>query len=244
MKTPRLLSFLTVLSTVMLPATWAKGQDSLRMTCFVHGPDMMTLEFLREDGEARDIEIIGGGNVSKWTVKIDGTDVTPEPQTLTNPGQVRLHDEDRITWKVEGFAHGLLFATKQEAEALFEFDTNEGQPLDDRARLPDFNWGTESFGPGTTLAVATVRPAVLDPDHTMPLVGAPDVDHVGVFIGVSENESFDEAYKKAVEAAVKALDDPNRTDEHYVFEVFKISGERGTIAGLSQLKVMILAEVK
>jgi hypothetical protein len=78
---------------------------------------------------------------------------------------VKVHAGDKITWKVEGGTHGVVFPTQADAEALLEFDTDEGQTLDDRTEITGFTWGTDkNFGGGTTLAVAKVRTVSDDSD--------------------------------------------------------------------------------
>jgi plastocyanin len=131
----------------------------LKLTCTVHGVANMTLQFEREAGAARVVEITGTTSGARWTVKVDGTDVTPATQTSASPGQVKLHADDKVTWTVTGSNHGIAFPTQAAAEAMFMFDASMGKPLGASTAKPGFTWGTGSFGPTTTLAVATVKPA-------------------------------------------------------------------------------------
>src|SRR5260221_91077 len=129
----------------------------LRMTCTEHGEDQMTLVFVRETGAGgRSIEIVGTGSTTLWTVTVDGTTVTPGTQTKASPGQVKVQAGDKITWKVGGTKHGIVFPTQGEAEALFSFDQNQGKPLGASTDVTGYKWGTAGFR-NTTLAVATVK---------------------------------------------------------------------------------------
>jgi plastocyanin len=119
----------------------------------------MTLEFVREAGAARMIDINGTNNTDRWTVTINGTDVTPPTQSLTNPGQVKVHVGDTVTWRVTGSNHGIVFPTQAAAEALFAFDAGQSKPLGASTAVTGFAWGTGAFDPTTTLAVATVKDA-------------------------------------------------------------------------------------
>jgi plastocyanin len=129
----------------------------LRMTCSVHGVANMTLQFERESRAVRKVEITGTSSGARWTVKVDGTDVTPATQTSASPGKVKLQDGDEVTWNVTGSNHGIVFPTQAEAEAVFAFDKTMGKPLGASTAKPGFTWGTGNFGATTTLAVATVK---------------------------------------------------------------------------------------
>ena len=131
---------------------------SLKTTCVIHGLANMNLVFVPETGAARTIEIVGTNTPAKWTVTIDGADATPATQTSASPGQVKVHAGDKITWKVTGSNHGIVFPTQAAAEQLFAFDTTQGQTLGTSTARVGFAWGTAGFGAGTTLAVATVKP--------------------------------------------------------------------------------------
>ena len=117
----------------------------------------MNLVFVPETGAARTIEIVGTNTPAKWTVTIDGADATPATQTSASPGQVKVHAGDKITWKVTGSNHGIVFPTQAAAEKLFAFDTAQGQTLGASSAKAGFTWGTNGFGAGKTLAVGTVK---------------------------------------------------------------------------------------
>jgi hypothetical protein len=134
----------------------AKG-DPLKMTCPEHGAANMTLEFVREDGPGRKVEITGNNSTTLWTVKIDDKDVTPGTQTDKKPGQVKLHVDDKITWKITGSTHGIVFPTQKDAEAMFDFDPKQGKPLGKSTAVTGFTWGTDKFSAADPLAVATVK---------------------------------------------------------------------------------------
>jgi len=137
----------------------ALAQTSLKATCPEHGAANMTLEFVREDGQGRKVEITGDNSTSLWTVKIDGKDVTPGTQTDKNPGQVKLHVGDKITWKITGSTHGIVFPTQKDAEAMFDFDAKQSKPLGKSTSVTGFTWGTDKFSAADPLAVATVKKA-------------------------------------------------------------------------------------
>jgi plastocyanin len=151
-------------ATVKSAESKNKGADSvvapLKMTCVVHGADAMTLAFVREAGAGgRNVQIIGTGNMARWTVKVGVTDVTPAVQTAASPGQVKVQAGDTVTWTVTGNDHGIVFPTQAEAEALFAFDLKQGKPLGPSTDVSGFKWGTKDFSATTTLAVATVKAA-------------------------------------------------------------------------------------
>src|SRR5436305_15143190 len=85
------------------------ASGTLRMTCSVHGVANMTLQCSRESGAGRTVEITGTASGARWTVKVDGTDVTPATQSSASPGQVKLHTGDKVTWTVTGSNHGIVF---------------------------------------------------------------------------------------------------------------------------------------
>jgi len=139
-----------------------KAATPVKFTCFIHGPNNMTLTLAPKDGKARKIEIIGVGNGAKWTVLIDGADKTP-----ANKSEVEVHPGDTITWKVRQLTHGVVFDNQDTAEALLKFDTKAGQKLEPRKedKFKTFGkkpWGTMGFKPqprgkDTVLAVGTVQ---------------------------------------------------------------------------------------
>jgi len=132
----------------------------LKMTCPEHGAANMTLQFVREDGPGRKVEITGNKSTTLWTVIIDKKDVTPLTQTDKNPGLVKLHAGDAVTWKIiENKTHGIVFPTQKDAEAMFEFDTKQGKPLGKSTDVTGFTWGTGKFSAAEPLAVATVKKA-------------------------------------------------------------------------------------
>jgi hypothetical protein len=103
------------------------------------------------------VEIIGGSDVTTWVAKIDGKD-----QTVKNKGKLEVRPGDRIPWKVTAKKHGVVFADKAAAQAALDFGAG-GKELKDQPdfKSPDFPapWGTDGFGPGTTLTSAKVKGA-------------------------------------------------------------------------------------
>ena len=175
-----LLHVSTICLGFALGAASAFAQDSLMMTCAVHGNANMTLKFVPEPGIARRIEVVGAASTARWTVLVDGNIVPLPTQTLANPGTVPVHTGDQITFKVEASRHGILFLSEEEARAVLDFDEPAGKPLATRMPKGEFDWGTEGFGANNVLAVATVRES-LGPDakpatatsHEVKAVGTP-----------------------------------------------------------------------
>jgi plastocyanin len=154
------------LAVLLITTLVAHAQDekasatSIKMTCTEHGDAAMTLIGVKEDGTGRTIVIDGTTSTSKWTVTIDGADKTPRTQTAANPGEVKLHAGDKITWKRTGSTHGIVFPTQTAAESFFKFDTAQGKTLAPSTRVPNYKWGTAAFDGSSTeviLAVAEVN---------------------------------------------------------------------------------------
>jgi plastocyanin/flavin-binding protein dodecin len=202
----------------------------LDMTCTIHGNGgNMSLRFV-EDTSARapgTIEIIGGSNNSAWTVRIDGDDKTPATQTTSNPGEVPIKPGDEITWSVTGSFHGVSFTSEDAADDVLDFSASVGFGTKNIGN-GKFTWGTDGKGPGTTLAVATVK-------------GSAFLEIGQMFVGESANESFDEAYQAAASAA---QDELVTADQLIDIEVVSIKGERGGIAGIENLVVTVQATVR
>jgi hypothetical protein len=153
------IALLTALMVGAVSAENAQAQAPLKMTCNEHGANNMTLQFEREEGTGRMVEITGNNSTTLWTVLIDGQVKTPPTQTKEAPGKVLLHVGDKLTWKVTGSTHGIVFPTQQAAEAMFEFDLKMSKPLRDDTLVAGFTWGTARFSAADPLAVATVKPA-------------------------------------------------------------------------------------
>ena len=135
-----------------------KAAAPLKMTCTVHGEDVMTLEFSTEasTGTPQNVEIIGTASGARWTVTIDTVDKTPPTQTKANPGKVTLRTGDNVTFRITGNTHGIAFPTQTAAEAMFNFAA-DGKPLGMSNAVPGYKWGTGDFGAGTLLKKATVK---------------------------------------------------------------------------------------
>ena len=104
--------------------------------------------------------IDGTSNNNKWTITINGAEKPTPTQTAANPGEVKLQAGDKITWKVTGSTHGIVFPTQKEAEAFFKFDTTQGKTLEDSTKVTNYKWGTAAFDgteAGVILAVAEVK---------------------------------------------------------------------------------------
>ena len=154
------------LAIVFATMVVARAQDekasaaSLKMTCTQHGDAAMTLIGVKEDGTGRTIVIDGTSNTKKWAVTIGGADKTPPTQTAANPGELKLHAGDKITWKVTGSNHGIVFPTQAAAESFFKFDTTQGKTLGASTAVTNYKWGTAVFAgtnAGVILAVAEVK---------------------------------------------------------------------------------------
>ena len=93
------------------------------------------------------------------------------------------------------------------------------------SRLTELNGGEESTTPNDSTVVAG---------------GASDGDWKE-FTGLSEKESYDEAYKSAVTQAHRAFGGGDKAVE---IEVLKVGGIRGSIQGLRNLEIKIRAKAK
>jgi len=104
----------------------------------------------------RKLEIIGDQNPTRWRVTVDGADKTPE-----NGGKVAVRPGDTITWRVVQGFHGVLFADRDAAKVMLEFDEKAGKELKERDdKFPGFGprqWGTTGHSAVSTLAQAKVK---------------------------------------------------------------------------------------
>jgi len=119
----KLFTFLVLLPTLALFALSAQAvaQDKkdpvkekgavrdVKFACSRHGAEHMLLTLSLEVATApmRTIEFIGAGNGMKWTVQIDGMNVTT-PDGAT----VKVHSGDTIKWSIDaptgmGIRHGV-----------------------------------------------------------------------------------------------------------------------------------------
>jgi len=140
----KLFTFLVLLPTLALFALSAQAvaQDKkdpvkekgavrdVKFACSRHGAEHMLLTLSLEVATApmRTIEFIGAGNGMKWTVQIDGMNVTT-PDGAT----VKVHSGDTIKWSIDaptgmGIRHGVAFAERGLADAMLNFNAG-GQPL-------------------------------------------------------------------------------------------------------------------
>jgi hypothetical protein len=107
---------------------------NVKFACSQHGPKNMMLTLSLEKGDTRKIEITGKNTGAKWFITING-----KPAQDGNGGKngdtIKVHSGDKITWRITGARHGVAFAEKDLAQAMLDFDTEAGKPLED---LTDF----------------------------------------------------------------------------------------------------------
>jgi plastocyanin len=121
----------------------------VKFACSHHGPTSMALTLSLENGTPQKIEFIGVNNGAKWTVKIDGTPAA-DGNGGKNGDTVKVHPGDTITWSITAANHGVAFAEKDLAQAMLEFDTTVGKPLEDLTAFlttqPWKDFGTNRWG--------------------------------------------------------------------------------------------------
>jgi uncharacterized iron-regulated membrane protein len=114
----------------------------VKFACAQHGPMAMMLTLSLESGAPRKVEFIGGTDTSKWVVKIDD-----QTQSVDNATTVKVRSGDKITWSVAARKHGVVFANKDFAQAMLDFDPAGGKPLKDQSALGTADPAWMAFGP-------------------------------------------------------------------------------------------------
>jgi hypothetical protein len=127
---PLLFGFFVIMVYVQSFANDKEAAKDVKFACSHHGPANMMLTLSLEKGDARKIEIVGKNNGAKWFVTIDGQPA-PDGNGSKNADTIKVHSGDTITWKITAANHGVAFAEQGLAQAMLDFDTTVGKPLED-----------------------------------------------------------------------------------------------------------------